>query len=121
MTLEEMTVEQLKQQIQDEEKELKSKKKELLAKKIMIKTLTAQAERTKPSKPNRFLNKALCGMTKYFASVHSNASHALTDPVNHVALKLINEAEKLNAISIKLTKEDKKAKKFCLKCAVWFI
>lgn len=129
MTLEEMTVEQLNQQIKKEEKELKEKKQQLLAKKVLVKTLARSAEKNKLALPNKFFRTFQRKITgsladtammvgNKFSTIAWNAGFAVENPEGYVAEKLLHKACKLLAKAQKIQDNThKKAQKIALMCA----
>ena len=118
MTLEEMTINELEKQISNEEKELKERKQQLLAKKVMIKMLTKEARKNKPALPNKFLNTLKFKLTSGFAKINKDADLALRNPAVYMTTGMCNKAKVLLSKAIKI--EDNthsKANKLALKCA----
>lgn len=117
MNLEEMTAKELTNQIVEDEKQLEEMKKQLLAKKIMAKAMIKQAEKNKTELPSQLFNKMKAKMTGFFARVHEDAQFALQDPDAYAASELLDEADKLRDKALKVSGEEKRAKKYAIKCA----
>ena len=114
MTLEEMTVENLSEQVKKDEETLLELKKQILAKKIIVKTMQKQAKDNKLQLPNKSWNKFKSKITKAFVDIHNKAELALEKPDMYALTKLLSKTEKilLNASAIP-DRNHKNADKLC--------
>ena len=118
MTLEEITVEELSEQIKKEEVELNQQKKTLLAKKLLVKILKNQAKKAELKRPNFLFNSILYKATSIFAKIHQCSKLAVQNPDEAVANKILcNARATVKRAKLIPDNKDKKATSIALKCA----